>query len=80
MIEINDESMTLTVDDEVSASTRFSRHAVASGDGVWIVSCQAARLFTGDQAITAMVIAERRAAGYRGDNPFTSGGREELDV
>ncbi len=49
MIETNDESMTLTVDDEVFASARFSRHAVASGDGVWIVSCHAARLFTGDQ-------------------------------
>jgi carotenoid cleavage dioxygenase-like enzyme len=47
---------------------------------VWIVSYHAARLFTGDQAITAMVIAERRAAAYRGDYPFTSGWREELDV
>jgi len=55
MIEINDESMTLTVDDQVFASARFSRHAAASGDGVWIVSCHAARLCTGDQAITAMM-------------------------
>jgi hypothetical protein len=47
---------------------------------VWIASYHAARLFAGDQAITAMVIAERRAAACHGDNPFTSGWREELDV
>jgi hypothetical protein len=75
VIEINDESITLTIDDEVLASARFSRHPAASGDGVWIAPYHAARLFTGDQAITAMVIAERRAAGCHGDNSFTSGWR-----
>jgi hypothetical protein len=80
MIEIEDEFMTLTAGDEVFANARFSRHAVASGDRAWIVSCHAARLFTRDQAITAMVIAERLAAGYGDDAPFTSGRHEELDT
>ena len=52
----------------------------SSNGGVWIASYHAARLFAGDQAITAMVIAERRAAACHGDNPFTSGWREDLDV
>src|SRR5262245_26445372 len=72
--------MTLTVDVVVTMA-RSSWHAAASGDGAWIVSCRAARLFTRDQAITAMVIAERRAAGYGDADPFmaAAGGRENTD-
>jgi hypothetical protein len=53
MIEINDECMTLTIDEKVVATARFSKHAGADGNGGWIVSTQPARLFTRDQAITA---------------------------
>jgi len=37
-------------------------------------------LFTRNQAITAMVLAERLAAGYGGDDPFVVGWRDELDL
>jgi len=70
--------MTLTVDVVVTIA-RSSWHAAASGDVAWIVSCRAARLFTRDQAITAMVIAGRRAAGYGDADPFMARGRENTD-
>ena len=38
------------------------------------------RLFTRNQAITAMVLAERLAAGYGDDDPFVIGWRAELGL
>ena len=38
------------------------------------------RLFSRDQAITAMVPVERLAAGYGDDDPFVIGWREELGL
>ncbi len=38
------------------------------------------RLFTRNQAITAMVLAERLAAGYGDDDLFVIGWREELGL
>ena len=38
------------------------------------------RLFTRNQAITAMALAERLAAGYGEDDPFVVGRREELGL
>jgi hypothetical protein len=46
----------------------------------WIVSCHLGRLFTRNQAITAMVLAERLAVGYGDDDPFVLGWREELGL
>jgi hypothetical protein len=37
-------------------------------------------LFTRNQAITAMVLAERLAASYGDDDPFVIGWREELGL
>jgi hypothetical protein len=70
--------MTVTVDDVVPSSGQAGtlRPVVAAHR---FVSCHAARLFTRDQAITAMVIAERRAAGYGDDDPFMARGRENTD-
>ena len=45
-------------------------------DRVWLPR----RLFTRNQAITAMVLAERLAAGYGDDDLFVIGWREELGL
>ena len=60
------------------ATARFSQHAAADGNGAWIVSTHAARLFSRDQAITALTLAERLAAGFGDDDPFVKSWRAEL--
>ena len=74
----NDDSMSLEIDGRVIATAEFREQAAADGRGTWIVSSHAGRLFTRNQAITAMVLAERLAAGYGDDDPFVLGWREEL--
>ena len=78
--KINDDSMSLEIDGRVIATAQFSEHAAADGHGAWIVSCHPGRLFTRNQAITAMVLAERLAAGYGDDDLFVVGWREELGL
>jgi len=51
---------------------------VDDGCGVWTVSGWPGRVFTRNQAITAMLLAERLAAGFGDDDPFVTGWREEL--
>jgi hypothetical protein len=77
-IQINDDHMTLVIDDNVVATARFSKHAAADGNGAWIVSTHPARLFHRDQAITALTLAERLAHGYTNDDPFVQTWRKEL--
>ena len=77
-IRIYDDTMTLKVDDRVVATARFSQRAAADGNGAWIVSTHPARLFSRDQAITALTLAERLGAGYSDDDPFVIGWRKEL--
>ena len=76
-IRIGDDSMTLEIGDRIVATARFSQHAAANGSSAWIVSTHPARLFTRNQAITALTLAERLAAGY-GDDPFVKSWHEEL--
>jgi hypothetical protein len=78
VIEINDKYMSLTVDGEIIATARCARCAVAYGNSAWIVSTYPARLFSRDQAITALTLAERLAAGFGDDDPFVQSWREEL--
>ena len=52
------------------AIARYSEHAPTGGHGAWIVSDGLRRLFTRNQAHTAMVLAERRDAGHDADDPF----------
>lgn len=78
--EINDDRMTLEIDGHVIATAEFREHAAADGRGAWIVSSYPSRLFTRNQAITAMVLAERLAAGYSDDDRFVIGWREELSL
>jgi len=76
---IEDDFMCAEQDGRVIASARYSSHA-ADGQGAWIVTGLPCRLFDRNQAITAMVLAERLAAGYGDDDLFVVGWREELGL
>ena len=77
---IEDRFMSAEHDGRVIATARYSAHAAADGHGAWIVSGLPHRVFTRNQAITAMVLAERLAAGYGDDDLFVIGWREELGL
>ena len=79
-IRIEDDFMSTEIDGRVIATARYREHAAGDRRGVWIVSGQPSRLFTRNQAITAMVLAERLAAGYGDDDLFVIGWREELGL
>jgi hypothetical protein len=67
---IEDNFMTAKYDGRVIATARYSENAAAEGQGAWTVSGHPRRLFTRNQAITAMVLAERLVADYGDDDPF----------
>ena len=77
---IEDDFMTVEYDRQVLATAQYNAHAAADGQGAWIVSGLPRRLFDRNQAITAMVLAERLAAGFADDDPFVIGWREELGL
>jgi hypothetical protein len=77
-VRINATSMTLEVDNRVVATARFSRYAAGDDLGAWIVSTHPRRLFSRDEAITVLTLAERLALGYGDDDPFVIALREEL--
>jgi hypothetical protein len=72
--------MTAEHDGRVIATARYRSQAEADGHDGWIVSGLPRRLFTRNQAITAMVLADRLAAGYRDDDLFVIGWREALGL
>jgi hypothetical protein len=78
--QIDDDFMTAEYGGRVVATARCSPDAAADGQGAWIVSGLPRRLFTRNQAITAMVIAEWLAAGYGDDDLFVVGWREDLGL
>ena len=67
-------------DNESHIAFRLYGQVGMGGHAAWIVSCHPGRLFTRNQAITAMVLAERLAAGYGDDDPFVIGWRAELGL
>ena len=77
---IEDQFMTAEYGGRVIATARYTSDAEADGQDAWIVSGLPRRLFSRDQAITAMVPAERLAAGYGNDDLFVIGWREELGL
>jgi hypothetical protein len=77
---IDDQLMTAEYGGQVVATVRRSSDAAADGGGAWIVLGLPHRLATRDQAITAMVLAERLAAGFGDDDAFVIGWREELGL
>ncbi|HEX9540313.1 MAG TPA: hypothetical protein VGA04_19295 [Streptosporangiaceae bacterium] len=69
-IKINEDSMTLEINGAaVEAAVRL--------DTLWRVTGWP-RLLTRNEAITALVLAQRLLAGYGDDDPFVAGWREEL--
>ena len=56
--------------------------AAADGAGGWTTTLPglAGRVLTQNQAVTALTLAERYAAGYGEDDPFVRGWREELGI
>jgi hypothetical protein len=77
---IEDRFMSAEHDGRVIATARYSSHAAGDGQGAWVVFDHPSRLLTRNQAITAMVLAERLAAGYGDEDPFVIGWREELGL
>ena len=77
---IDDDVMTSAYDGRLIATARYCEHAVDDGRGVWTVSGLPGRLFTRNQAITAMVLSERLAVGYGDDDLSVIGWREELGL
>jgi hypothetical protein len=77
---IDDRFMTAEYGGRVVATARYSPDAAADSQDAWIVPGLPHRLFTRNQAITAMVLAERLAAGYADDDLFVGGWREELGL
>jgi hypothetical protein len=67
---IEDQLMTAEYGGRVVATARYSTDAAADGQGAWIVTGLPHCVFTRNQAITAMVLAERLAAGFGDDDPF----------
>ena len=72
--------MAAEYDGRVVATAQYSADATADGQGAWIVSGLPGGLFDRNQAITAMVLAERLVAGYDDDDLFVIGWREELGL
>lgn len=77
-LQITDDFMSLEINGRVVATGRFSQHAAADGNGAWIVSCRPGRLFSLNQAITALTLAELLADGYADDDPLVAALRDEL--
>jgi hypothetical protein len=72
--------MTAEFGGRVVATARYSSQVTADGQGGWIVSGLPRRFFSRNQAVTAMVLAERLAAGFGDDDLFVIGWREELGL
>jgi hypothetical protein len=77
---IEDHFMTAEYGGRVTATARYGAQAAAEGRGAWFVSGLPRRSFNRNQAITAMVLAERLAAGFGDDDAFVIGWREELGL
>jgi hypothetical protein len=77
---IEDDFMAAEFGGRVITTARYNPGTAADGEGGWIVSGLPHRAFTRNQAITAMVLAERLAAGSGDDDPFVIGWREELGL
>jgi hypothetical protein len=70
--------MALEVSGQEVATAQFAQHAAADGQGAWIVSDRPGRLFTRDQAITALTVTELLEIGHSPDHPLVLAFEEEL--
>ena len=77
---IEDRFMTAEFGGRVVATAQYSPGGAADDRGGWVVPGLPRRSFTRDQAITAMVLAERLAAGYGDDDLLVIGWRGEVGL
>ena len=77
-IRITDDMMTLEIGDRGVATARFSEHTVAEGKRRVACLDHPARLFTRDQAITTLTVAELGESGQPDSHPLVVALREEL--
>jgi hypothetical protein len=77
-LRTDNDFMAVEVGGEIIATARFSRHAAADGQGVWVVSDRASRLFSRNLAITALTVSELLAIGHSSDHPLVLAFEEEL--
>jgi hypothetical protein len=77
-VRIESEHMAAEVNGVVVATGRWSWYAAADGNGAWITSTHPKRLFSRDQAISAMVLASLLASGCGDDDPHVISLRKEL--
>ena len=77
-IQISDDFMAVEANGALIATARFSQYAAADGNGAWIVSSHPAWLFSRSQAITALSLAERLAAGFGDHDPHVITWRKDL--
>jgi hypothetical protein len=77
-LRIENNSMSLEVDGRVVATARFSEYAAADSRGAWIVSDRPRRLFSRNQAITALTVTELLEIGHSSDSPLVLAFEEEL--
>jgi hypothetical protein len=67
----------LEVNGALIATARFSQYAAADGNGARNVSTHPVRLFSRNQAITALSLAECLAVGFGVDGPLVKSWRAE---
>lgn len=77
-IRIGDDSMAAEADGRVIATASFRPAAAAGGHGAWTVTTRPGRPLTRSQAITALVLAELRAAGRPPGDPRIAALEAEL--
>lgn len=77
-LRIENSSMSLEVDGRIVATARFNEHAAADGRGAWIVSDRPLRLFSRNQAITALTVTELLEIGHSSDHPLVLAFEAEL--
>lgn len=78
MLEIFDDYMELSAAGRVVATAEWSKYNTADCTGAWTVSWCTNRLFNRSQAISALTVAELRAAGRTDDDPVVASLLSEL--
>jgi hypothetical protein len=77
-LKIDDDIMSLEVGGQVVATARFAQHSAADGHGAWIMSDRPGRLFSRNQAITALTATELLEIGHSSKHALVLTFEEEL--
>ena len=77
-VRIESEHMAAEVNGQVVATARWNWYAAADGNAAWIATAHPKRLFSREQAISAMVLASLLASGHGDGDPHVVSLRREL--